>query len=336
LNGHIDSFTREEISGWAIDEGTETAELVVEIDGKIAGSVNANAYRGDLKRACGFRFAFPRQLENPKRARVYFAAGNVELSNSPLDFRHRLLPPTGEELAWTRGLEFPPADEMRLIGSNSAEIFAAQGSRTATVLFDHMAEYFGEIRPDCRILDFGCGVGRSLLPLSLRHPAHWFGCDVNDRAIAYLNRAAPTIRAFVNRFDPPLPVPEESFDCVISISIWTHLPIGRQLPWLSEIKRVLRKGGLALISTSGPFVVDVRRRRGDPGWGELYAADLEEAGVLYRPYAHAGLRGVTSSYGLAAHDPAHVQRAWSTIMPVLKTSVRAVEAMQDLHMLTKL
>jgi SAM-dependent methyltransferase len=225
---------------------------------------------------------------------------------------------------------------MRLIGSPTAEIFLAQGSRTANVLRDHIVEFFGEIAPHHRILDFGCGVGRSLLPLARTHAAQWFGCDVNDHAIAYLNRAAPTIRAFVNPFDPPLPVPEETFDCVISISIWTHLPIGRNLPWLAEIKRVLRRGGLALISTSGPHVVDVRRRRGDPGWSELCAADLEEAGILYRPYADPGLRGVTSSYGLTAHHPAHVQRVWSSLMPVLKTSLRAIEAMQDLHVLTKL
>jgi hypothetical protein len=45
---------------------------------------------------------------------------------------------------------------------------------------------------------------------------------------------------------------------------------------------------------------------------------------------------IEPTYGLTAHHPAHVQRVWSTIMPVLKTSVRAVEAMQDLHMLTRL
>ncbi len=336
MKGHIDLFTREEIAGWAVDDAADVAELVVEIDGEIVGAVRTSEYRDDLKRVCGFRLAFPQPLKNPRQARVYFAGENEDLANSPRDFRHVLAPPTAAELAWASTVELPPGDQMRLIGSESEEIFVAQGSRTATVIYDHIAEFFGEILPRHRILDFGCGVGRSLLPLSVRYPAQWCGCDVNDKAIAYLNRAAPATTAFVNAYDPPLPVPEGSFDCVISVSIWTHLPIGRQLPWLSEIRRVLRRGGLALISTSGPHVVDVRRRRGDPGWSQLYAADLEEAGVLYRPYANAQLAGVTSSYGLTAHHPAHVQRVWSTIMPVLKTSERAIEAMQDLHMLTKL
>ena len=336
MKGHIDSCTRAGIAGWAIAQGAELAELVVTADGAVVGAVRADEFRADLNRPCGFRLTFARPLGKVREVRVTFAGTQVELSNSPFEFRAQLARPTDAELGWTHGLETPPNDQMRLIGSDTTEIFVAQGSRTATVLRDHIAEFFGEIRPDHRILDFGCGVGRSLLPMSRRYAARWFGCDVNDRAIAYLQRAAPGVTTFVNAYDPPLPLPDESFDCVISISIWTHLPIAMQLPWLGEIKRVLRRGGLALISTSGLHVMDVRRKRGDPGWGELYPADLEEAGILYRPYANPGLRGVTSSYGLTAHHPAHVQRVWSTIMPVLKTSIRGVEAMQDLHMLTKL
>ncbi len=336
MKGHIDTCTRAGIAGWAIARGDEPAELVVSAGGEVLGRVRADEFRPDLNRRCGFRLAFARPLGNVQEVRVAFAGTDVELSNSPIEFRHRLVKPSEADLRWTHGLEMPPTDQMRLIGSNTVEIFADQGSRTASVLHDQIAEFFGEIRPDHRLLDFGCGVGRSLLPMSRRYPARWFGCDVNDRAIAYLQRAAPGVTTFVNAYDPPLPLPDESLDCVISISIWTHLPIAMQLPWLAEIRRVLRRGGLALISTSGPHVVDVRRKRGDAGWGELYAADLEEAGILYRPYANPGLRGVTASYGLTAHHPAHVQRVWSTIMPVLKTSVRAVEAMQDLHMLTRL
>jgi SAM-dependent methyltransferase len=336
VKGHIDSCSRAGIAGWAIAQGDEPAELVVTADGEVVGAVRAQEFRADLNRRCGFHLAFARPLGHVKEVRVAFAGAGVELSNSPFDFRHRLTAPSEAELAWTQGLETPPVDQMRLIGSDTLEIFVAQGARTATVLRDHVAEFFGDIRPEHRILDFGCGVGRSLLPMSRRYAARWFGSDVNDRAIAYLQRAAPEVKTFVNAYDPPLPVADESFDCVISISIWTHLPIGLQLPWLAEIRRVLRRGGLALISTSGLHVMDVRRKRGDPGWSELYPEDLEAAGILYRPYANPSLRGVTSSYGLAAHHPEHVQRVWSTIMPVLKTSVRAIEAMQDLHMLTRL
>ena len=336
MKGFIDFCSRAEIRGWAIAEDGEAAELVIEADGAVVGTVRADSYRADIGRNCGFRLAFARPLERLRTARVYFAGAGEELFNSPFDLRYQLANPSPADLAWTHGLEMPPVDQMRLIGSNTPEIFVVQGSRTATVLRDYLCEFFGDIRPDCRILDFGCGVGRSLLPLARRHAAQWHGCDVNEHAIAYLGRAAPEIKTRVNAYDPPLPFPKESFDCVISISVWTHLPIGMQLPWLAEIRRVLRRGGLALISTSGPHVMGVRRRRGDPGWEEIFAEDLQEAGVIYRAYKAPGLSGVTSSYGLAAHDPAHVQRVWSNVLPVLKTGVRAIEAMQDLHVLTKL
>jgi SAM-dependent methyltransferase len=335
LHGYIDSCTRTEISGWAI-AGEEAVELVVEVDGVVVGQVRAAEPRADLGRNCGFRLAFARPLETVKKARVYCAGAGEELVNSPFEPRYQVLPPSAADLAWTHGLELPPLEQMRLIGSDRPEIFVAQGSRTADVLRDGLCEFFGDIQPSLRILDFGCGVGRSLLPLARRHAALWHGCDVNNHAIAYLNRAAPEIKARVSLYEPPLPFPDDSFDCVISISVWTHLPIGMHLPWLAEIRRVLRRGGLALISTSGPYVMNVRRRRGDPGWEHLHPEDLLEAGVIYRAYKNPDLTGVTASYGLTAHDPAHVQRVWSTIMPVLKTSVRALESTQDLHMLTKL
>jgi SAM-dependent methyltransferase len=300
------------------------------------GTVTADRPRGDIGRNCGFRFVFPGSLGGVRKARVYFADSGVDLSNSPFDRRYHLEPPTPAERAWAQSLDLPPPDQMRLIGSNSPEIFVAQGTRIARVLSAYLCEFFGEIRAEHRILDLGCGVGRSLLPLSRRHAAQWHGCDVNDRAIAYLQRAAPDIEARVSAYDPPLPYADETFDCVISVSVWTHLPLGMQLPWLAEVKRVLRRGGLALISTHGPHVIDVCRKTGDPGWVDLSAEDLAETGFYYRPYANASLSGVTSSYGMAMHDPEHVRRVWSQILPVLKTGVRALEAFQDLHAMTKL
>ncbi len=62
---------------------------------------------------------------------------------------------------------------------------------------------------------------------------------------------------------------------------------------------------------------------------------LERAGYRYRPYSNEALPGIEASYGMAAHDPSFVQRVWSQIMPVLTTRVRAIDAMQDLNVLTK-
>ncbi len=324
------------MAGWATRDDGQVPEIVIEADSKFVSSLRPDMFRRDLNAVCGFRHQFAPLLTNAVSVRAYFAETGKDLSNSPFDLKFRLEKPSEKELAWSQTIELPPDSEMKLIGSKSAEIFVNQGTRMARVIAREIVEFFGEFRKDLRILDFGCGVGRVLLPISRMHAARWFGCDVNEEAIAYFNRAVPEIKATRNDFTPPLPYDDNAFDCVYSISIWTHLSVEMQMLWLAEIRRILRPGGLALISTSGGHVVDVRRKRGDAGWSELSAEDLLEVGYLYRPYLIRGLPGVDGSYGLAAHHPSFVQRVWSQVMPVLTTRVRAIEAMQDLNALTKI
>lgn len=336
MRGHLDTCSRIFVSGWAIGDDDLPAELTVEVDGKILGNCRAEDYRDDIKRKCGFRYHFVNRPALAQQVRVYFANNQQDVSNSPFDINFHVDNLSDAEIAWAKDMEMPPSHEMKLIGSNSIPIFLQQGTRMARVLVNNMNEYFGDISRDLKILDFGCGVGRVLLPLAKQLKANLFGCDVNDNAINYLRRAVPHVKTFVTQYEPSLPFDENEFDCVYSISIWTHLPIALQLPWLLEIRRILRPGGLALISTSGPHVVKVRRERKDAGWEDIFAEDLLAAGIIYRPYKYGGLPGVDGSYGLTSHDPAFVQRVWGQVMPVLTTRTRAIEAMQDLHMMTKL
>ena len=68
--------------------------------------------------------------------------------------------------------------------------------------------------------------------------------------MAYLNRSWPRVRAETNLYEPPLNYNSGYFDAVYSVSIWSHLPPQLQQPWLDEIRRVVKPGGLALITIS--------------------------------------------------------------------------------------
>ena len=336
MRGHIDKCTRSEISGWAIGDSSQTAEITIEVDSRVLFTVSADRYRKDLNANCGFYHKFDEILASVQQIRAYFKGTGTELDNSPLEFNFQLEALTAEDIAWSKTVQLPTEDQMKLIGSNTPDIFISQGTRMAKVISNNIIEFFGTISREARVLDFGCGVGRVLLPITSRLNVTWFGCDVNEIAILYLQRAVPNVKAFATAYNPPLPFQDNFFDCVFSISIWTHLPIGMQLPWLKEIQRIIKPGGLALISTSGGHVVEVRRKRKDSGWTELTSDDLQKAGIIYRPYNYGGLAGIDGSYGLSAHDPKFIERVWSEIMPVLTTRERAIEAMQDLHVMTKI
>jgi SAM-dependent methyltransferase len=104
-----------------------------------------------------------------------------------------------------------------------------------------------------RVLDFGCGAGRTL-----RHfldeagdGAEFWGCDIDAASIAWLNaNLDPPIRGFVNGARPPLAQPDDRFDLIYAYSVFTH--IGAEWSaWLLELHRVLVPGGLLVASFLG-------------------------------------------------------------------------------------
>jgi SAM-dependent methyltransferase len=108
-----------------------------------------------------------------------------------------------------------------------------------------------------RILDFGCGAGRTL-----RHfvreaeVADFHGCEIDAPSVAWLEEhLSPPFHVFRNDEAPPLPLESGSFDLVWAISVFTHLT-DRWADWLLELHRLLRDGGLLIATILGPELAD--------------------------------------------------------------------------------
>jgi SAM-dependent methyltransferase len=84
-----------------------------------------------------------------------------------------------------------------------------------------------------------------------------WGCDIDVPSIEWINAALhPPLQAFANGEAPPLDQPSASFDLVWSVSVFTHLT-DHWAGWLAELHRVLKPGGLALISFLGGAMYEV-------------------------------------------------------------------------------
>lgn len=109
-----------------------------------------------------------------------------------------------------------------------------------------------------RVLDFGCGSGkvmRHFLPEA--DVGELWGCDIDAPSVDWLNAELnPPLHAFTNDEAPPLDQPSQSFDLVWSVSVFTHLT-DHWAGWLAELHRVLRPGGLAIISFLGGAMYEV-------------------------------------------------------------------------------
>ena len=224
----------------------------------------------------------------------------------------------------------PPMINRSQIGAWRIGEFMASGRRCYEPILVALTRYSALPVEQLRILDFGAGAGRTLQYFQKEYPTlEIFASDINSSAMAYLNRSWPRVRAETNLYEPPLNYNSGYFDAVYSVSIWSHLPPSLQQPWLDEIRRVVKPGGLALITTLGDFAI--RAHRGSN-------AHIS-SGVEYNEYPFLkltdALPGVTGSYGVTYLSTEHVRRVWGETWDILDLQEGAIDGIQDLVVLRK-
>jgi SAM-dependent methyltransferase len=168
---------------------------------------------------------------------------------------HRLKVASGEPRAKhvTDSDDLPlPPEVLRFLvaGTDGAEWFLSAGERAAESLTALLAKNGIAIHKCESILDFGCGCGRVIR--HLRHlPATLHGCDTNPVAVEWCAEHLAFGQFAVNALESPLDFDDESFDLVYALSVFTHLPLRLQFQWMTELRRVLRPGGVLVLSLHG-------------------------------------------------------------------------------------
>lgn len=105
---------------------------------------------------------------------------------------------------------------------------------------------------DRRVLDFGCGCGRTLIWLAKQFPRqHYYGCDSDGEAIDWCRRRLAFGRFAVSRRRPPLPFRRTRFDLIYAISVFSHLDARDLHLWLRELAAHLTPSGGLLLTVHG-------------------------------------------------------------------------------------
>jgi SAM-dependent methyltransferase len=168
-----------------------------------------------------------------------------------------------------------------------------------------------DLRPDDRVLDVGCGIGRVAVPLTryLSDDGAYEGLDIVSDAVTWctenITATHPNFRfrhtpVHNDRYNPSgvlrdgeyeFPYADASFDVVILTSVFTHMLPAGVSQYVREIGRVIRPGGHALITM---FLLntesdDLRTRPGSAfsfahnrGTYSIQTVDPPEAAVAYR------------------------------------------------------
>lgn len=175
----------------------------------------------------------------------------------------------------------------------------------ATKTFTHPLDlgHLTNLRPTARILDYGCGYGRTMAELSKHGFTDLTGVDLSPALIARGRREYPDLRFDVLDKPPALPYADATFDLVILFAVLTCIPDdAAQRALVDELTRVLTPGGL------------------------LYVSDLllqDDDRNLTRYAAHA--KQTSAPYGVFAtedgaicrhHDPTHLRNLLAELEPV--------------------
>jgi SAM-dependent methyltransferase len=178
-----------------------------------------------------------------------------------------------------------------------------------------------------KILDFGCGCGRLMIPLCFRVPPEKiFGTDIDKHAIRWLNNHCPSFQDLdVNRVKPPTKYSDGMFDFIYGVSVFTHLPEKMQNAWLEELSRILKPGGLALFTTHG-----------EKHYSKLAAPALSELMTRGFYYSVGSVTdGLPEFYQTSYQTHEYIERRWAKYFEVIAIRKEGIGKNQDAVLVRK-
>jgi SAM-dependent methyltransferase len=242
---------------------------------------------------------------------------------APRPFWHRLPAPTDPPV--------PGPDRMiRVGGHDQGDEFLKVGMQVFGALRTTLqAATKTDFRDYPRILDWGCGCGR-LSRYFADLQVTVTGADVDADNVRWCSENLTFGRFETIPLHPPTPFADSSFDLAFGTSVLTHLTESVQFEWLAELKRVVRPGGILLLSFLGDAGVrffrlsaeQIRRR------DRVGILDLTKNKVL------DGYLPEEDYYRDVFHTAEYVRREWGKYFEVVAHDPGAL-VVQDLVVLRR-
>lgn len=184
------------------------------------------------------------------------------------------------------------------------------------------------LRPDARILDFGCASGRMLRWLvDYTARGEVWGVDISGAHITWCQQnLSPPFRFFCSTTFPHLPFEENYFDLIYAASVFTHISDLAET-WLMELRRITRPGGRMILTIhdkhSLKLILDSEWARSHP---DANSPGFVEHGFRDFLSTRKNMRLLGDDFAMATvgrsfhsqvfHDGEHIRRHWGRYLKV--------------------
>jgi len=216
------------------------------------------------------------------------------------------------------GIKLPGFPESHIVDLTITNGTSDRMLREASMLYSHVRDtaklYGAPLERSSKILDFGCAWGR-IARYFLRDIAleNLYGVDVVPELVAACRKSFNSDNFDVIQQKGKLPHAKNTFDVAFANSVFSHLTPELNLKWMREIHRVLKPGGLAMLTIVTKEKFDVMAI-GSKTWIDSLGFDVEVAkqDVLDGKFVWQSTQrgGELTGYGLAIIPPQWIEENW--------------------------
>jgi len=192
------------------------------------------------------------------------------------------------------------------------------------------------------VLDFGVGSGR-LARMFRGFKGKYTGVDVDHELVGWVGKALPWVTAVPSIARESIPAGKAAFDCVISISVFTHMNEVDSEFYLKDLHRVTAPGAMLFLTTHGPR--SLHRALTEQRIFDMLCiseesirdakAKIDEGGFSF-VIQNGHLTTEKYDYGMSFTSREYIDRVWSKYFRVIDVVESAIYDFQDIVVLERL
>jgi SAM-dependent methyltransferase len=146
--------------------------------------------------------------------------------------------------------ELMKLDELRR--KSNRQVFLTSGMNAMSNFLRAGAKAGLDLEHATAAFELGTGGARLIRHLRGIEGMRLVASDLLDENVAWCRANLPDIEFYKNELEPPLSFAKDSeFDFAFAFSVFTHIPLNLQRPWIEELARILKPNGVAIVTVTG-------------------------------------------------------------------------------------